>query len=207
MGNAYGHSMHKPDGAYSALVSGPDAPAVSLADIKAHVVAEGFTDDDDRLEGYVSAATAMFDAAGNGYLGRALVTQRWSLVSGGFPASGRVVLPVPTVQQVVSVTYYDADNAEQTLTASSYRLTVNGEFAHVDLVSGQSWPATYNRSDAVTILYDAGYGDAASDVPQVIRQAISIVADGFYKERADAESLPAGVRQMVAGFRVSRGYF
>lgn len=207
MGHAYGHSKHKPDGHYSMLVEGPQAPAVLLDDIKEHVVAVGFTDDDALLQSYVEAATGVFDAAGNGYLGRAIITQRWSLVMGRFPASGHFDLPVPIVQQIASITYYDADNAEQTLSTDTYRLTINGEFAHVDLVDGQSWPVTYERADAVTVLYDAGYGDTADDVPACLRTAISIMAAGYYENRIDAGEIPAGVRQMVAGYRLSRGYF
>lgn len=206
-GNAYGQTMHSPDGAFSHLIEGPQSPAVSLADIKAHVVADDFNDDDALLQDYVDAATGIFDAAGNGYLGRAIITQRWSLVLGGFPASGHFDLPVPVAQQVVSITYYDASNVEQTLSADAYRLTINGDFASIDLVEGQSWPATYTRADAVAVLYDAGYGDTDADVPAPLKRSIAILAAALYNNRIEMGHIPPGVRQMVAGYRVSRGYF
>ena len=206
MGNAYGHYHHKPDGMYSTLISGPEAPAVSLADLKQHVEAREFTDDDALLTVYGAAATGLFDAAGQGYLGRALITQRWQLTLPMFPACGCIVLPVPVVQQVHTVTYYDGDNAEQSLATEAYSLIINGEFAEMRLVDGTSWPATYKRPDAVAVQYDAGYGDAASDIPEALRVAISITAAGFYEDRASADEIPKGVRQLVANYRLSRGY-
>jgi len=150
-------------------ISGPTAPLLTTAEAKDHLRVD-FADDDDLIDAYISAATDMVDAEW-GELGRALVTQRWQLTLPAFPASGVIILPVPPVQQVTGITYYDADNAEQTLAADTYRLTVNGEDARLDKAAGAVWPATYNRVDAVAVQYDTGYGDAAADVPEGIPEA------------------------------------
>jgi uncharacterized phiE125 gp8 family phage protein len=190
---------------YSTLITAPANPVVTLAEAKEHLAIE-FSDDDDKIAAFVEAATGLFDAAGEGYLGRALVTQTWQLTLPKFPGSGHFVLPVPTVQQITGITYYDADNAQQTLSASTYRLTVTGEFACVDLVAGEAWPSTYDRADAVAVQYEAGYGDDGSDVPLPIHTAICIMAASYYEGRATADALPQGVRQLVANYRLSRGY-
>ena len=209
-GHAYGHDMHKPDGVFSSLVSGPDAPLLSIAEAKLHCRVD-FADDDDLLSVYIAAATDMLDAEW-GELGRALVTQRWQLTLTAFPSGRLIVLPVPPVQQVTSITYYDTDNAEQTLSTDTYTLVVNGEDGRIYLNADQSWPATYDRADAVAVQYDAGYGDAAADVPEGIRLAARLMVAHWYENRAAVteramSQLPMGIRTLLHKYRVVRGHF
>jgi uncharacterized phiE125 gp8 family phage protein len=182
---------------------------LTTAEAKAHLNVD-FSDDDTLIDAYVQAATDMVDAQW-GELGRALITQRWQLTLSAFPVSGVIILPVPPVQQVTGITYYDADNAQQTLAADTYRLTVNDEFARLDKLDGASWPATYNRADAVAVQYDAGYGDAASDVPEGIRLAVRLMVGHWYENRAAAteesiSELPMAVRSLLMKYRVVRGH-
>lgn len=208
-GHAYGHDYHKPDGVLSSLVDGPDVPLLTTAEAKEHLRVD-HTVDDDLIDAYVQAATDMVDAQW-GELGRALVTQRWQLTLSTFPASGVIILPVPPVQQVTGITYYDTDDAEQTLAADIYRLTTNDEYARLDKVAGASWPATYDRADAVAVQYDAGYGDAASDVPEGIRLAVRLMVAHWYENRAavaeqSMTALPLGIRSILQKYRVVRGH-
>lgn len=199
--------LHLPDGAFSAIVTPPAAEVVTVADFKAHSPID-FDDDDAIIGHYVSAATEMVDAE-YGELGRALITQSWSLTMPIFPTCGRFDLPVSPVQSVTSIAYYDSDNTEQTLSVDAYRMTVLPDRARVDLVAGYSWPATYDRADAVIVTYVAGYG-GATDVPGGIRQAIRLTAAHWYENRAAAsemklENAPMGVRYLLSKYRVPRG--
>lgn len=207
MGNAYGHELHKPDGKFSSLVTGPATALISTTDAKAWLRVDG-SDEDDLIDGLVEAANGFLDADG-GILGRALITQRWQLTLASFPSAGHIHLPVPRVQQVTSFTYYDTDNAEQSF--ADYTLVTNDEDAVVSLDAGASWPATYDRADAVAIQYDTGYGDAASDVPApIITAAKLLLAEWFEHRQASTENafseLPLGVRALLANYRLSRGY-
>lgn len=201
--------LHLPDGAFSAIVTQPASEVVTVAEMKSHLRID--SDDEDTIIGdYITAATDMVDAE-FGEIGQALITQTWSLVLPMFPGSGRFDLPVSPVQSITSVTYYDGDNAEQTLTASAYRLTALQDRARVDLVNGYSWPATYDRADAVTVTYVAGYGDASTDIPEGIRQAVRMLAAHFYENReavteAKLAEAPLGVRHMLMKYRVPRGH-
>ena len=209
MGHAYGHDHHKPDGYFSTLVSGPATPLVALADAKAFLRVTSSAEDD-IVTALVQAATDYMDAE-SGILGRALITQRWQLTLPYFPARGHVDLPVPKVQQVTGITYYDEDNAQQTLSTDVYRLTVNGEIACIDLEEGESWPATYARADAVAIQYDAGYGDDPADVPQAIRTAALMMVAQWYDNRmASADKvyseMPFGARALLMNYRLTKGH-
>ena len=202
------HTHHKPDGTFSGLVSGPVTPLLTTAEAKAHLRVD-FADDDTLIGAYVQAATDMVDAEW-GELGRALITQRWKLTMPSLGGS-RIVLPVPPVQQVTHFQYYDADNVQQDLDVNAYRLTVNGEEAYLDLVDGYSWPATYDRADAVQIQYDTGHGDAATDVPEGIRQAVRLMVSHWYETRSAAvekslDEMPLGVRMLLHKYRVTRGF-
>ena len=201
--------LHLPNGAYSAIVTQPASEVVTVAEMKAHLRIE--SDDEDTLIGdYITAATDMVDAE-FGELGRALITQSWSLVMPAFPTSGRFDLPVSPVQSITSITYYDSDNVQQTLLADAYRLTILPDRARVDLVTGYSWPAIYDRADAVTVTYAAGYGDASTDIPEGIRQGIRLMAAHLYENREAATEArlmeaPVGIRHILMKYRVPRGH-
>jgi len=159
----------------------------------------------------VQAATDMVDAEW-GELGRALITQRWKLTMPTFPSGGRIILPIPPVQQVTHFQYYDTANVQQDLSVDAYRLTVNGEEAYVDLVDGYSWPSVYDRADAVQIQYDTGFGDAPADVPAGIVQAVKLIVAHWYETRTavtekSMSELPLGVRTLLHKYRVTRGLF
>lgn len=209
MGVAHGHDIHKPDGSFSTIVSYPEAPVVTVADMKSHLRID--SDDEDTLIGeYITAATEMVDAE-FGELGRALITQRWQLTMPKFPTDSHVVLPIPPVQQVFSVTYYDTDNVQQTFSTDAYRLTLNTDRAYIDLVAGYSWPATYDRDDAVAIQYDTGFGDAGTDVPYGIRQAVRMMVAHWYEHReavteAKLMETPMGIRSLLMKYRVTHGH-
>lgn len=160
------------------LVTPPAEAPVTLAEARAHCKAD--TADDTMLQVYLDAAVAHVDGA-EGVLGRCLVTQTWDWTLDAF--SGVLSVPLPTLQDVVSITYRDADGATQTLAEADY------------MVSGQTitcpdgWPGTDGYAGAVTVRFTAGYGDAA-DVPATAKALILLLTEDFYRSRGatDAEA-------------------
>ncbi|MFC4625432.1 head-tail connector protein, partial [Daeguia caeni] len=140
------------------------APAnmpVSLSEAKAHLRVD-HDDQDDLIIAQIRAATAWLDGW-SGILGRALVTQTWRQDFVGF--ADHLPLPLAPVTAIDSVSYFDGDNVQQTLDTGVYDLFADARGAYVTRRSGQSWPATFRRADAVSIIFTAGYG-AAADVPE-----------------------------------------
>ena len=78
-------------------------------------------------------------------------------------------MPLAPVTAIDSVSYFDAGNVQQTLDTGAYDLFADARGAYVTRRSGQSWPATFRRTDAVSVTFTAGYG-AAADVPEPIRK-------------------------------------
>ena len=77
------------------------------------------------------------------------------------------------VSSVTSVKYYDSANALQTLATSVYVLDT--ERQTIRLKPSQTWPAVYSRWDAVEVVYVAGYGAAATAVPEDLRQLVALL--------------------------------
>lgn len=194
----------------------PAANVVSTDDIKGHVIAVEFDDDDALLDRLVSAATAHLDGW-SGILGRCLISQTWRIDIDGFcysdipgvPSGYGLRLPFPDVSEITSITYYDADNVQQTVAGSSYSLKEDAVGSFVWFDSDFTIPSMYLRPDAMSVTFVAGYGDAATDVPEPIRQAIMLLAAHWYKNRAatsDApmSELPFAVSSLIAPYRRTR---
>ena len=163
---------------------------VSLSEAKAHLRVD-HDDQDDLITAQIKAATAWFDGY-SGILGRALIAQTWRQDFAGF--AGRLPLPVSPVIAIVSISYFDVGNAQQTLDASVYDLFADARGAYVSLRPGQSWPVTFRRTDAVSITFTAGFG-AATDVPDPIRQAILLIVQRLF-DGADTE-IDAAIDRVV----------
>lgn len=175
----------------------PATAPVSLSEAKLHLRVDG-SDEDSLITGLIDAATAHFD--GQGVLGRAMVTQSWAQWVDQTP--GWVRLTVGPFQSLTSVEYYDADNALQTATLADFEVRLDGDFVIVKPKKDYVWPNAYIRQDAIKITYVAGFGDAATDVPQSIRQAILLTIGHWYENReavveGNYKSLPMAVEALI----------
>jgi uncharacterized phiE125 gp8 family phage protein len=157
----------------------PAADVVSDAEAKSHLNVS-FDDDDTFIASLVDAATERVDGHA-GILGRALIDQTWRQDLAGF--GDRMGLPLAPAASITSVTYYDTDNAQQTLATSVYQLLTDELGPYVSLKPDQLWPSTYVRADAVSITFVAGYGIDGSDVPTPIRAAILLMVGDLYANR------------------------
>lgn len=185
----------------------PTETPVTLAEAKAHVRASEFDDDDAFITALIDAATAHVDGY-TGILGRALVTQTWRHDFCEWPADGVLRLPLAPVASITSVKYSDADNAEQTVTASgNYALLADARGPFARFTSGFTAPALYDeRQDRVRVTYVAGYG-AATAVPAAIKAAMLLMIGHWYRSREAVvvgqtpADLPMGVDALLTPYR------
>ena len=165
-------------------VEGPEESPVTLDEAKAQVRVLNTDDDDGRLQMHIDAAVAWLDGA-EGVLGRAMVEQTWDLLlDDGFP-SGDLVVPLPPLQEVESITYTD-DTGEHTLAADEY--TVLGQ----RLRSVDGWPS----AETVTVRFVAG--TAAVDVPAALKQAILLKAEELYDGHTENSE---AIARLIRSFR------
>jgi len=181
----------------------PTVDVITLEEAKTHCRVDG-SDEDMLITALIEAATAHLDGY-SGTLGRALITQTWRQDFDGF--SDFMRLPVGNLQAVSSVTYYDADNATQTLATSVYTSFSDEIGPFITLKPDEEWPTSYTRQDAVRVTWTAGYGTAASNVPGAIRAAMLLLIGHWYTNREAIVSdkttaeLPMAVNTLLAPFR------
>lgn len=181
----------------SVLIEKPVRTPVDLAAAK-HRVRQFEDDDNDQIEMLIESVVSHLDGV-DGILGRALISQDWADVSGGFATIERIRLVLDPVQLVLAVTYYDENNQLRTLANDAYSLHADASGSYIRLAAGYAWPKTFDRDDAVSITYRAGYGNEPSDVPGAIRLAIlDLVAHRYVNVEAvlvgtTASDLPRGV--------------
>lgn len=180
----------------------PSTTPISLIEAKAHVRVDS-DDDDTVLTAFIGAAVAHLD--GQGVLGRAMVTQSWSQWVSQTP--GWVRLTVGPFQSLTSVEYYDTENALQTASLTDFEIRLDGDFVLIKPKADHVWPPAYIRQDAIKITYVAGFGDAATDVPQSIRQAILLMVGHWYENReavaeGNFKELPLAVDALIGAERV-----
>ena len=156
------------------LVTAPTEQPVSLQDLKKHVIAADFADDDAILQMYLDAAVNHMDGY-SGMLGRALMTQEWAIQACEW--RGCFTMPMKPIKGVV-LKYFDEANVEQTVPETTYRLS--GETVWVD--SSFTRPKLYERGDAVSAVFTLGEDDPAN-VPAAIKAAILLMAAGLYANR------------------------
>ncbi len=153
----------------------PQSLPVTLAEAKKHLLAADFDDDDTLITAYLEAATTKIERE----LDMALVTQTWRQVFSGF--SPAMLLSIRPARSVSKVEYYDPSGAKLTIDPDQCGLFAVAGASIVVPNSGNTWPQSADRFDAVTIEYVAG--DDVSDVPADLKTAIILHAASLYKNR------------------------
>ena len=183
------------------LISAPAAEPISLAEAKAHLRIDA--DDEDALIGQLIVAARMF-AERN--LGLALITQGWSYFLDFWPRSSCVTLPTSPVQSVSAVILHDGAGGSTTLDADDYAVDVLSQPARL-VLNGATPPVVARALNAFEIAFTAGYGDAASDVPAPIRQALNLLVAHWFERRepvvlgVGATEVPSTVAGLLLPYR------
>ena len=155
----------------------PSAEPLSLADAKTHLRVSTTASD-----AYITALVTVARRHVENVTGRALITQTldYTLVE----LSNRMTLPRAPVQSITSVKLYSDANAESTVAASVYNTSSASESVAVVLNDAESWPSVTLRSfDPVVIRFVAGYGVAASSVPEDFVHAIKLLVGHWFETR------------------------
>jgi uncharacterized phiE125 gp8 family phage protein len=183
------------------LLTPPAIEPVSLAEAKAFLRVE-HDDDDDIIAALIAGARIFAEAQTR----RALIVQSWRLCLDTWPASGRIeVRPAPLRSLTAARVYVDDEDSEP--------VDVDG---FVEDTAGSAlifppWAMRQPGRSAAGIELDvsAGYGAAAIDVPEPLRQAIRLLAAHWYENRGvvalgqtSAVTLPVSVPALLAPYRM-----
>jgi uncharacterized phiE125 gp8 family phage protein len=159
-------------------VSSAPTSLITLADAKEHLEID-HSDRDSMIASLVSAASQLLDGY-DGMIGKAVAEQTvtYSIKVG----SNWIELPVSPVKSLLSVSYFDENNASQTIDATNFRLVGNEDFACLEAVDEFSWPTTYDRADAITFTLLCGF----SEVPDAIGHACKLIVGHWFEHREAA---------------------
>ena len=148
---------------------------VSLTEAKLHLKVD-ITTDDTLITNLIVAATQVSEEYTNRFFIDTVVNQTCS----DFKELSELFKS--KVSAVTYVKYYDSDNAQQVWASSNYVVNKEYEPCQINLVVDGSFPNIADRIDAVECRYTVGYG-TASDVPDVIKQAILLTLGNWYENR------------------------
>lgn len=173
---------------------------VSLTEAKSHLKVDT-TADDTYITSIIKAATQLSEEYTNRFFIDTVIDQTCS------DFAQLQTLFKSKVSAVAHVKYYDNDNSLQTLSATIYDTQLQYEPSQIQLADDKSFPEITKRNDAVVARYTVGYG-SASDVPEIIKQAILLTIGNFYQNRNSvvigriATELPMNVKWLLDTYKV-----
>lgn len=211
----------------SVLVAGPQIEPVSASELQEHLRADNSILPFSEAEGLITEARQEIED----HLGLAMINQSWRLslddwpngqrpwwdgVIQGTPAAltggnvGTITLPRYPVGSITSMTVYDAaSNATSVNVAQVFDVDTYQRPARIRLKLGQTWPIAMRPTNAIEIVYLAGYGPEASDVPAPMRRAIKMMAGFMFAHRGDGCSASdayteSGAAGILGKYKVKR---
>lgn len=184
------------------LATAPAVEPVTTTEAKSQLRVD-FTDDDTLIAALITAARQMVENITR----RALVTQTWDLFLDAFPGERFIEIPLPPLQSITSVTYYDDADVVTTFASTSYYVDTKREPGRIVLRDDASWPsATLRGANGVAVRFVAGYGLAVA-VPQAIKQATLLIVGDLYEHRENVSderqlaALPYGAEYLLWPYR------
>lgn len=115
-------------------------------------------------------------------------------------------LPFPPLLAVTSIKYTDISAVQTTFSASNYIVDAHSEPGRIGLKWSSYWPSvTLQAINGIEIIYTAGYGAAATDVPDRYKAAILLLVAHLYENREAAvvgqgfssQALPFGLDALL----------
>ena len=185
------------------LLSGPLLEPLSLAETKTHLRIDT-NDEDAFIASLITTARLQVEAAFN----MALITQRQQWLADAWPEGGVVELPVRPLQSVDAIRLRDDKDTAHVLDPAAYTVDRASNVPRIALLTGDQldpgMPLNGIEAD-VTV----GFGAAANDVPQDIREALLLLTAFWFEHRDPADTghaciLPEAVSALLAPYRAVR---
>lgn len=189
------HRGHRPNTA-------PAVEPITLAYMQ-DILSAPPTEDADFIESCITQARVMFEAATR----IACITQKWELTLDDWPnlqedwwdgvrematteLYGRntgprhIEIPRYPLQAVDELSVFSWDDTETAVTVAEVFYTDLASFPGRLIVrDGQSWPVALRTYNGIKLIYTAGFGDTAADVPETVRRAIGNATAFLYENR------------------------
>lgn len=184
------------------LTAAPAVEPVTVDEAKAFLRID-HTDEDALLASLIATSRLHIEAA----LDIALITQKWSWRLDAWPSATLASLPLRPVQSVEAVRVTVANGAVETLSPEQFVLDAASMPPRLISTTG-AWPRPGVAAMGIEVAFTAGFGDAASDVPEPIRQALLMLVGHWYEHRSDTVGsgarIPDTVSALLMPYRMVR---
>jgi uncharacterized phiE125 gp8 family phage protein len=179
--------------------------ATAACDFGVNIIRSGAASvEDDLLTRLITAAREDCEDFQN----RAYITRTYELWLDAWPDGDKITIPMPILQAVNSITYYDTAGDDKEMDEEDYIVDTASQPGQVVLAYGKSWPSTTLRPvNGICIEFDAGYGVTAADVPMAAKQAMLLLIGHLYENRESVTDksmtvLPMAVESLLWKNRV-----
>jgi len=181
------------------VVTEPAVEPFTVDELKLFARIDGASEDG-LLTGFIKATRL----ATEDYLGRALIQQTMKVVLDEWP--GMILeLPRPPLMSVSSINTIDEDDAETEYDSENYYVVTESIPGQIIIKQGSSAPVTYLRDvGGYEVLYIAGYGEAATDIPKAIVEGMKLWATAMYENRALTTDPPPQAKPLLNLYKVMR---
>ena len=184
----------------SILIMPPAVEPLTLAEAKAYLRVEA-DDDDTVIAALIAAARLHVEAQTQ----TALITQGRRLVLDCWPERGRIPVRPGPLQALVAARVFDFDGHVRVIDTQSFVPDTGSS-----ILAFMPWAVPLPTRIAAGIELDVtvGFGDAASDVPEPLRQAMRLFIAHWYDNRGliaagtHAVALPSAAATLIAPYRM-----
>lgn len=206
------------------VTTAPSVEPIALADVKSYLRISGSAEDT-LLNTMIETVRVFCEE----FTGRALITQTITMTLDATNESHNMLwegtrtgpyinfykdfisLAKAPLQSVTSVKTYDDADSATTINSSKYYVDTSRDPGRVVLRTGETWPTALRVANAVEVVYVAGYGDAATDVPAPLKlgmmQHIAYLYDqrGDMKDYLQTRSMPPAVQNLYMPYKILDG--
>jgi uncharacterized phiE125 gp8 family phage protein len=139
---------------------------------------------------------------------RAYITRTYELWLDAWPTGDKITIPMPVLQVVNSITYFDTNGDDYLMDDGDYIVDIENEPGQVVLAYGKAWPSiTLQPVNGICIEFDSGYGNTAAEVPAAVKQAMLLLIGHLYENRESVTDksmtvLPMAVESLLWKNRV-----
>lgn len=157
---------------------------VTLSEAKNHLKIS-YSEDDQLIQDCSDFAQAYIQAESGLWLGE----QTWRYFLDAFPCDRTITIKKGPIKSITSIKYLDADEDQQTLSASKYVFARDLYRSRIVLRSSESWPDLPCLPQAVEIDIVGGYkvgADTAAgetELPKDLRKALFLLINHYFEYR------------------------
>jgi uncharacterized phiE125 gp8 family phage protein len=181
------------------VITSPSVEPISLTELKTFGRIDG-TDEDTLITGFIEAARL----ACENYLGRALIKQKIRVYLDYWPGM-EIELPRPPLVSVEGVYTVDEDDVLTLYENTNYFVVDTLDPAKLVIKNGCTPPSNTDRYTAGYLIdFWAGYGDASTDVPALIKEGMKLWVMQIYEQRTLTPDPPPDARCLLEQYRLIR---